>query len=108
MYIVGTYIVSKLTGMRYVDFVNKRIFKSPGMSSSTYSIDAAIRTGKFTGTWTYFGRYIPPWLEEGYVDLMSGAAGVISSVEDLVRHTVWSALDSTHVLINRSFGTECI
>jgi CubicO group peptidase (beta-lactamase class C family) len=84
MYIVGTYIVSKLTGMRYVDFVDKRIFKPLGMTSSTYSINGAIQTGRFTGTWTSFGRYIPPWLEEGYVDLMAGAAGVISSVEDLV------------------------
>ncbi|KAI0286671.1 beta-lactamase/transpeptidase-like protein [Russula aff. rugulosa BPL654] len=83
MYIVGSYIVSKLTGMRYVDFVDKRIFKPLGMTSSTYSIDGAVRSGKFTGTWTYFGRYIPPWLEEEYVDLMAGAAGVISSVEDL-------------------------
>jgi CubicO group peptidase (beta-lactamase class C family) len=107
MYIVGTYIVAKLTGMRYVDFVDKRIFKPLGMSSTTYSIDAAVQTGRFTGTWTTFGRYIPPWLEEGFVDLMAGAAGVISSVEDLVRHTIWSALYLTHVL-NRSFGTECI
>jgi len=107
MYIVGTYIVSRLTGMRYVDFVHKRIFKPLGMKSSTYSIDGAVRTGRFTGTWTTFGRYIPPWLEEGFVGLMAGAAGVISSVEDLVRHTIWSALYSTH-LLKRSFGTECI
>jgi len=74
--------------MRYVDFVNKRIFKLLAMHSSTYSIDAAIQSGKFTGTWTSFGRYIPPWIEKGFVDLMAGAAGVISSVEDLVRHTI--------------------
>jgi len=43
----------------------------------------------------------PPWLEEEFVDLMAGAAGVISSVEDLVRHTIWSVLDTTHVQ-NRS------
>ena len=107
MYIVGTYIVSKLTGMRYVDFVDKRIFKPLGMSSSTYSIDAAVRTGRFSGTWTSSGRYIPPWQEDVFEDLMAGPAGVISSVEDLVRHTIWSALYSTHVL-NRPFGTECI
>jgi len=87
MYIVGAYIVAKLTGMRYVDFVDKRIFKPLGMSSSTYSIDAAIRSGKFTGSWTYFGRSIPPWLEEEFVDLMAGPAGVTSSVEDLVRQS---------------------
>ena len=50
---------------------------------------------------------LPPWLKEEFVDLMAGAAGVISSVEDLVRHTIWSVLDTTHVQ-NRSYGTECI
>jgi CubicO group peptidase (beta-lactamase class C family) len=88
MYIIGSYVVAKLTGMRYVDFVDKRIFKPLGMSSSTYSIDAAIRSGKFTGTWTYFGRSIPPWIEEGFVDLTAGPGGVISSVEELVSQTV--------------------
>jgi CubicO group peptidase (beta-lactamase class C family) len=88
MYIIGSYVVAKLTDMRYVDFVDKRIFKPLSMSSSTYSIDAAIRSGKFTGTWTYFGRSIPPWIEEGFVDLTAGPGGVISSVEELVRQTV--------------------
>jgi CubicO group peptidase (beta-lactamase class C family) len=85
MYMIGSYVVSTLSGMRYVDFVNKRIFNPLGMNSSTYSIDAAIQSGKFTGTWTSFGRSIPPWLEEGFVDLVAGPAGVISSVEELVR-----------------------
>ena len=85
---VGSYVVSELTGVRYVDFVEKRIFKPLGMTSSTYSIDAAIQTGKFTDTWTSFGRLIPPWIEEGFVDLNAGPGGVISSVEELVRQTV--------------------
>jgi CubicO group peptidase (beta-lactamase class C family) len=88
MYTVGSYIVSTLTGMRYPDFVNSRIriFKPLGMTSSTYSIDAALQTGRFTNTWTSFGRLIPPWIEEEYVDLTAGPAGVISSVEDFARH----------------------
>ena len=89
MYTVGAYVVSTLTGIRYADFVNYRIFKPLGMSSSTYSIDAALRTGKFSSTWTSFGRLIPPWIEEGYVDLLAGPTGGISSVEDLARHTIW-------------------
>ena len=88
MYMVGSYVVSTLSGMRFVDFVSKRIFKPLGMQSSTYSIDAALQSGKFTGTWTYFGRSIPHWIDEGFVDLIAGPAGVISSVEDLVRQTV--------------------
>jgi CubicO group peptidase (beta-lactamase class C family) len=89
MYVVGAYIVSTLTGMRFADFVNYRIFKPLGMNSSTYSIDAALRTGRFTDTWTSFGRLIPPWIQEEYVDLVAGPDGVISSVEDLVRHSIW-------------------
>ena len=85
---VGSYVVATLSGMRFVDFVNKRIFTPLGMHSSTYSIDAAIQSGKFTGTWTSFGRSIPPFIEEGSVDLIAGPGGVISSVEELVRWTV--------------------
>ena len=85
---VGSYVVSTLSGMRFVDFVEKRIFKPLDMTSTTYSVDAAIRSGKFTGSWTSFGRSIPSSIEEGFVDLAAGPGGVISSVEDLVRHTV--------------------
>ena len=106
MYMVGSYVVSTLSGMRFADFVNERIFKPLGMHSSTYSTDAAVRTGRFTGTWTYFGRYIPHWIDEEVVDLMAGPAGVISSAEDLVGHTNWSALDSTHIW-HRPSGLEC-
>ncbi len=88
MYMVGAYIVSTLTGMRYPDFVNSRIFKPLGMTSSTYSIDAALQTGRFTNTWTSFGRLIPPWIEENSVDITAGPGGVISSVKDLARHVI--------------------
>ena len=88
MYAVGAYIVSTLTGMRFTDFVNNRIFKPLGMSSSTYSIDEALQTGRFTETWTSFGRLIPPWIQEECVDLMAGTAGIISCVEDLARHVI--------------------
>jgi CubicO group peptidase (beta-lactamase class C family) len=88
MYVVGAYIVSTLTGMRYPDFVNSRIFKPLGMTSSTYSIDAALHTGRFTNTWTSFDRSIPPYIEENSVDITAGPAGVISSVEDLARRVI--------------------
>jgi CubicO group peptidase (beta-lactamase class C family) len=108
MYMVGTYIVSTLTGIGYPDFVNSRIFKPKplGMNSSTYSIQAALQTGKFTDTWTSFGRLIPPWIEEEFVDLVAESLGVISSVKDLVRHS-WLSLHtiSTHVF-NRPLGSK--
>jgi CubicO group peptidase (beta-lactamase class C family) len=86
MYAVGAHIVSALTGVHYPDFVESRIFKPLGMTSSTYSINAALKTGRFTNTWTSFGRLIPPWIKEEYVDITAGSGGVISSVVDLVRH----------------------
>ena len=88
MFMVGSYVVSVLSGMRYADFVNSRIFKPLGMTSSTYSIDAAIKTGRFTGTWTEFGRLIPPWIEAEFEDIIAGPGGVISSVKDFVSHTI--------------------
>ncbi len=106
MYMVGAYIVSTLTGMRYPDFVNSRIFKPLGMNSSTYSIQAALQTGRFTDTWTSFGRLIPPWIEEEYVDLVAGSDGVISSVEDLVRHSCLSLHTISIHVFNRSLGSK--
>ena len=85
MYMVGTYVVSTLTGIRFVDFVESHIFKPLGMGLSTYSIDEALRTGRFSDTWS-FGQLIPPWIEEEYVDLVAGSDGLISSAEDMVRH----------------------
>jgi CubicO group peptidase (beta-lactamase class C family) len=104
MYMVGSYVVSALSGMRYADFVNNRIFKPLGMSSSTYSIDAAIHTGRFTSTWTTFGRLIPIWLHEEFVDLMAGPAGVITSVEELARHVIWSLWSLANVVRAGTLG----
>ena len=89
MYGVGAHIVSALTGVRYPDFVDSRIFKPLGMSSSTYSANAALKTGRLTNTWTSFGRLIPFWIKEEYEDISAGPGGAISSVVDLVRHTFW-------------------
>jgi len=88
MFMVGSYVVSVLSGMRYADFVTSRIFKPLGMTSSTYSIDAAIKTGRLTDTWTEFGRLIAHWIEDEFEDLMASPGGVISSVEELVSHAI--------------------
>jgi CubicO group peptidase (beta-lactamase class C family) len=96
MYMVGSYIVSTLSGMRFADFVSRRIFKPLSMNSSTYSIDAAVNTGRFTSTWTSFGRLIPHWLQDEFADLVAGPGGVISSVEELARHVFWSTWHLTY------------
>jgi CubicO group peptidase (beta-lactamase class C family) len=103
---VGAYVVSTLSGMRFADFVSNRIFKPLDMSSSTYSIDAAVQTGRFTSTWTSFGRLIPTWLQEEDVDLLAGPAGVITSVEDLARHVIWSVWHLAYFFESRYPGSE--
>jgi CubicO group peptidase (beta-lactamase class C family) len=88
MYMIGAYVVSTLTGMDFADFVSSRIFTPLGMSSSTYSVNAALQTGRFTDSWTSFGRLIPFWIEEEFEKLVAGPAGVITSAEDMARHAI--------------------
>jgi CubicO group peptidase (beta-lactamase class C family) len=89
MYMVGANVVSTLAGIRFVDFVESRIFNPLGMGSSTYSIDEA-PDGQISDSWS-FGWLIPPWIEEEFVDLVAGLGGVISSAEDLVRYVILDA-----------------
>jgi len=103
MYAVGAHTVSALTGVHYPDFVKSRIFKPLGMTSSTYSINAALKTGRFTNTWTTFGRLIPPWIKEEYVDLSAGPGGAISSVIDLVRHAQLSGASPENISTDAAF-----
>ncbi|KAI0271642.1 beta-lactamase/transpeptidase-like protein [Gloeopeniophorella convolvens] len=84
MFMVGSHVISLYSGMRFRDFARERIFEPLGMNLSTYSMDEAIRSGKATETWTSFGRLIPSWLKEEYVDLVAGPGGVVSNVEELV------------------------
>jgi CubicO group peptidase (beta-lactamase class C family) len=104
MYMVGANIVSTLSGKRYADFVKDRIFKPLGMSSSTYSIDAAIKTGRFTNTWSTFGRLIPPWIREEFVGLIAGPGGVISSAKDLVRYAIGRNVSCLTCILSRHLG----
>jgi len=108
MYIVGSYVVSALSGMRFADFVSNRVFKPLRMNSSTYSIDEAVNSGRFTSTWTSFGRLIPHWLQDEFADLMAGPAGVISSVEDLARHVFLEYVVFDLQAEGRHHGSESI
>ncbi|KAJ7060490.1 beta-lactamase/transpeptidase-like protein, partial [Mycena amicta] len=84
MYIAGAYVVSKYSGMTYRDFVEQRIFKPLKMTSSTMHPDVANATGRFSQTWSPLdARRIPFFISEHSADIIAGAGGVISSVEDL-------------------------
>ncbi|KAF7326571.1 Beta-lactamase domain-containing protein [Mycena sanguinolenta] len=84
MYITGAYVVSKYSGSSYRDFLEERILLPLRMSSSTLYPDRAFESGKFTQSWTPSRRRIPFWMPEHTADLLAGAGGVMSNVEDMV------------------------
>ncbi|KAJ6571163.1 beta-lactamase/transpeptidase-like protein, partial [Mycena capillaripes] len=89
MYIVGSYVVSKLSGMAYRDFVENRIMLPLNMSSSTMHPDRVYENDKFSQTWTPTKRRIPFFMTEHTADLIAGAGGVISTAEDML---LWAKL----------------
>ncbi|KAF7362847.1 Beta-lactamase domain-containing protein [Mycena venus] len=84
MFITGSYVVSKLSGMEYRDFVEKRIMLPLNMSSSTMHPDRVSKSDRFSQTWTPSGRRIPFFMDEQMAKLIAGAGGVISTAEDLL------------------------
>ncbi|KAF7350120.1 Beta-lactamase domain-containing protein [Mycena venus] len=89
MYIAGSYVVSKLSGMTYRDFVENRIMRPLNMSSSTMHPDRVSENDKFSQTWTPTRRRIPFFMTEHTADLIAGAGGVISTAEDML---LWAQL----------------
>ncbi|KAF7348707.1 Beta-lactamase domain-containing protein [Mycena venus] len=89
MFVAGSYVVSKFSGMAYRDFVEKRIMLPLNMSSSTMHPDRVSGSDRFTQTWTPYGRRIPFFLKEHSADLIAGAGGVISTAEDML---LWAKL----------------
>ncbi|KAJ7204669.1 beta-lactamase/transpeptidase-like protein [Mycena pura] len=84
MYITGSYVVSKYSGSSYRDFVEERILTPLGMHSSSLYTDRAFATGRFTQSWSPVSRRrIPFFMPEHTAELIAGAAGVMSTVEDM-------------------------
>ncbi|KAF8207383.1 beta-lactamase/transpeptidase-like protein [Mycena galopus ATCC 62051] len=90
MFIAGSYVVSKLSGMAYQDFVEKRIMLPLNMTSSSLHPDRLSGSDKFSQTWTPSRRRIPFFLStEQEAELIAGAGGVITTAEDML---VWAQL----------------
>ncbi|KAF7361335.1 Beta-lactamase domain-containing protein [Mycena sanguinolenta] len=84
MYITGAYVVSKYSGSSYRDFVEERILRPLRMGSSTLYPNRAFEDGKFTQSWTQSRRRIPFFMPEHTAELIAGAGGVMSNVEDMM------------------------
>ncbi|KAJ7629456.1 beta-lactamase/transpeptidase-like protein [Mycena polygramma] len=83
MYVTGAFVVSKYSGSSYRDFVEERILGPLRMTSSTLYPDRAFETGQFTQSWTPSRRRIPFFMPEHTAELIAGAGGVMSTVEDM-------------------------
>ena len=84
---LGSYIVTKYSGMTYMEFVKQRVWQPLNMTSTTFYEREAIADGKLTQFWTSQGRRIPFWVPDELVPLSAGPGGVISNVIDLVSLT---------------------
>ncbi|KAJ7292861.1 beta-lactamase/transpeptidase-like protein [Mycena rebaudengoi] len=85
MYITGAHVVTRYSGLSYRDFVEQRIMQPLGMSSSTLYPDRAFNSGNLTQAWASSGRRIPFYLPERSADMIAGAAGVMSTAEDMLK-----------------------
>lgn len=83
MFITGTYILEKYSGLPFSEFMKVRIFEPLGMHATVASPDAA---HKLSQTWAKSGRRIPYWFTEEETKYLSGAGVLISSTRDMVSH----------------------
>lgn len=82
---LGSHVISILSGMPYTEFVKQRIFDPLNMTHTVFSPSEASAKGLLTQSWTTFGRRIPYWFGKESVPLVAGPMGIISNALDLVR-----------------------
>jgi CubicO group peptidase (beta-lactamase class C family) len=84
MYMLGAHLIATYTNASFPSFVSSRILAPLNMSSSTYFPTIALKTGRFSESWTSFGRLIPRWFTtDAQAELIAGAGGLISTARDM-------------------------
>ncbi|KAG2362374.1 beta-lactamase/transpeptidase-like protein [Suillus spraguei] len=107
MFMAAAHIIETYSAQTYTSFVEDRIFTPLGMSSSTFSLAKARKTGRFTQGWAHNGRLFPQCLTEQTEALVAGAGGVISSAVDMSKWvTLWLNKGSYSVSIGASADPE--
>ena len=97
MYILAAEIVKTYAGDHRF-FIENEIFARLNMTSTSFSVKKAAKSGRLSWTWDAFAnRQIPFWLPEPEADVFSSAAGIISNVEDMVCY-------SSHHWLSSSFN----
>jgi CubicO group peptidase (beta-lactamase class C family) len=84
MYMLGAHLIATYTNSSFPSFVSSRILAPLNMSSSTYFPTIALKTGRFSESWTSFGRLIPRWFTtDAQAELIAGAGGLVSTARDM-------------------------
>ena len=103
MYVLAAHLITTYSGTEFTSFVEERIFKPPGMNSTTYHIDKAARSGHMSQSFTADYRRIPHQFSTGTTEAMlAGAGGILSSARDMVRVNVFNTPTCSRVLHRRS------
>lgn len=95
MYVTAARLLSVYSNRTFHEFARERIFRPLGMNATTMSPTEAEHSGQLSHAWSaplltssgdaIRGRRIPFWLTEETAEFVSGAGGIISNVEDMVR-----------------------
>jgi CubicO group peptidase (beta-lactamase class C family) len=94
--------------MAYRDFVEERILRPLGMTSSTLYPERAFATGNFTQSWAPDSRRrIPFFMPESKAELIAGAGGVMSTAEDMVRRVCIYFRSCCLLQNDRLIGLKC-
>jgi len=99
-YVILGYIIEKVSGMSYADFVEQRIFKKLGMSSSRYATHKKVVSKRASG---YHKKddYVNNRHISFSIPYASGS--LMSTVDDLFK---WEEAIKNHVLINEETTTQ--
>ena len=81
---IASQAIAEYSGMRFIDFVQERIFNNLSMSSTTYLPIVAEESGLMAHSWARNGRKIPFYNSENTHYSQLGADGVITNAVDMV------------------------
>jgi CubicO group peptidase (beta-lactamase class C family) len=107
---VAQHLVERFSGMPLADFVAQRIFAPLNMTSSTYSLEYAISTGRLSESYEFGGRRIPHWLEKEDMPVVAGPGGIMSSAVDLLKwgRAMLGVTNTTAVGIPKKILERCM